>query len=177
MTEIEDDYLTASEKSVKRDLKTEYYNNLFLKTATTPASKKDFMTTVMDQIAYTDHTKNQKIFSFTDKKHYQMSWYNLFPTDVDIYVKAYDIMKASIVTRGENMLQSTIARFERKDEFVNFAKPVNYFIVPYPGCKTESCTIMGGRKTRKHTRSKRVKRSRKHANKRTKKSRKSYLSK
>ena len=139
---INDDYLTLGEKRSFNSKRGNYYNKLFFPHQS-DEFKKTFLIEVLDFISATDHKKNQEIFQFTDPKRYQMRWYDSYPKDTDVPLKAFDILKASI-TSNEKMLPQTIRDYENQGFIFNLDLYVNTFYVTLP-TSTGMCSIMGGR--------------------------------
>jgi hypothetical protein len=182
LNSINDDYLTLGEKHSFNSKRGNYYNKLFFPHQS-DQFKKTFLIEVLDFISETDHKKNQEKFKFTDPTRYQMRWYDSYPKDTDVPLKAFDILKASI-TSNEKMLPQTIKYYGNQGFIFNLEVPVNTFYITLPSRPTGMCSIMGGRpkninckkigckKNKQNIRSKKVRKTRKSKKNKTVKSRK-----
>jgi hypothetical protein len=186
MIDKDDDYLTISEKQEMRKMKGDFFDTLFSIESDAPdKTKANFIISVLDYIADVDYDKNQQLFQFSDPNRYQMDWYKNYPKRSFVPVKAFDILKESVVTEGTKMMPNTIKQYERQGFLINFDKDISSFIVPFPissqlapvpssnqVCDKETgmCTIMGGKKYKRTRKIKKTKKTRK--TRKTKKSKK-----
>lgn len=193
MSSAADDYLSVAEKATIIQKKNTYYNQIFKMNTVPDIDKKGYMLSVLDYIAYLDHKKNQTMFNFSDPNRYQMDWFNRYPRE-EVSVKAFNILKRSIITDGLNMTLKTVNKYLNMGYILNLDRDISTFIVdfpvqtqssspaqptlsasisqPQPPCdeSTGFCAISGGkrrRKTRKNRKNRKNKKSR-----RNKKSRK-----
>ena len=109
MNNTDDDYLTAAEKQPIVIKKTEFFDELFkIPEDASDGDKRKFLLSVVDYVADTDFTINQKIFGFTDKERYQMDWYRYYPRRSFVPVMAFNILKSSVSSETTKMLPATL---------------------------------------------------------------------
>ena len=191
MSDVDDDYLKKNEKELFQGMKDEFFNSLFDVVNKNDDDKIEFIISLLDNIAYVDHTKNQEKFNYSDKKAYQMDWYRDYPkNNKKVVMNAFEILKESISVKEDKIQPKTITTYEKEGLFINFNNDINTFIVPFPEyqqtdmqssntkeCTNEMvqngmCTIMGGRKTKtykkqskqsKQSKTRRIKKTRKYS--------------
>lgn len=166
MSDVDDDYVKKNDKKVFEVMKEDFFNSLF-DVNKDDDDKIEFIISLLDNIAYVDHTKNQEKFNYSDKKAYQMDWYRDYPkNNKKVVMNAFEILKELISVKEDKIQPKTITNYEKRGLFINFNNDINTFIVPFPEyqqtdmqssnnkeCTNEMvengmCTIMGGRKTK-----------------------------
>ncbi len=161
MSNDNDEYLTALDKKIFVDNKTDDLNKLLKYDP--DINKQLFILNVLDYIAHTDFKRNQSIFMFADKTRYQMDWYRNYPRDSIVTANAFDILKNSTIVPTPSRLNvDTLTNYENTGLLVNFGNEIGHFKVNVLNLAPSifnSCTIMGGknkksRKTKKKRKNK-----------------------
>jgi hypothetical protein len=169
LNDVDDEYLDKDDKEELTEQKNEFLNTLLsMDIDASDKEKRKFILSVLDLIADTDFTENQKLLEYSDPERYQMDWYREYPRRSDVPVLAFDILKNSITTEGIKISPVTIKKYENDGYIFSFKSDVKgpcKFFVNFPkiiNTKTSLFNIMSRPKGgKKNTKSKRINMSKK----------------
>jgi len=125
LNEIDDDYLTVTEKNNLRNMQNIYIEHFFI--SYDNSKKEKYVIDLLDFIANEDKIKNQLLFSYTDPNSYQMDWYNLYPKISSVLLMTFDIFKSQFVIEDTKTTSNTIKKYEKQGYLLSFERPVDSF--------------------------------------------------
>lgn len=119
-TGVSDDFIHESQKAMVSSEKTQFFDFLLSKEPKGPGYKKVFVQSEMQALKEQDLIYNSPL----DPNNYQMGWFEQIKNNDDVLIRAYDLLYDSVISKGTQMLPSTIKAYKQKGLLFNLDRPV-----------------------------------------------------